>query len=77
MITRLTHTFIYVLDLERAVDFYTKKLGFIPHTDILVLGERWVTVTPPLQTELQILLVPAQQSMIFETQQALWMQQLI
>ena len=27
MITRLTHTFIYVLNLDRAIDFYTKKLG--------------------------------------------------
>src|SRR3984885_1101545 len=59
MITKLTHTCVYVLDQERAYDFYVNKLGFMVHTDApMGPGARWLTVTPPQQPELEITLFP-------------------
>lgn len=77
MITRLTHSFIYVLNLERAIDFYTNKLGLNIHTDIIVNGDRWVTLSLPKQADFQILLVVAEENMIFKNNQVKLMQQLI
>lgn len=77
MITRLTHSFIYVLELERAINFYTQKLGLKIRTDIIVNGERWVTLFSSQQTELEILLVVVEEGMIFKTNQVKQMQQLI
>lgn len=59
---RLTHTCIYVLDQERALDFYVNKLGFKLHTDVKNGDFRWVTVTPPEQPELEISLMPVKES---------------
>jgi len=77
MITGLTHTFIYVLDLDRAVEFYTNKLDLTIHTDVTVNGERWVTLNTADQPLLQILLVVVDEGMIFKTNQVKKMQQLI
>jgi catechol 2,3-dioxygenase-like lactoylglutathione lyase family enzyme len=57
MITKLTHTCIYVLNQDSAYDFYVNKLGFKVHTDApMGEGARWLTVTPPEQPELEITL---------------------
>jgi catechol 2,3-dioxygenase-like lactoylglutathione lyase family enzyme len=77
MITRLTHSFIYVLQLDRAIDFYTQKLGLKIHTDIIVNGERWVTLITPEQKALEILLVVVEEGMIFKSNQVKQMQQLV
>ena len=59
MIARITHLSVYVLDQDRALDFYTQKLGFKKHTDIPMYGGgRWLTVTPPEQPELEVALMP-------------------
>src|SRR5215216_5413047 len=59
MIDRLTHTTIWVLDQDEALDFYTQKLGFEVTTDATMDEFRWVTVSPPGQPEHElILLVP-------------------
>lgn len=64
MITRMTHTTIYVLDQDSAKEFYTAKLGFKLCNDI-VMGEefegtgqgfRWLTVSPPGQPDLEFVL---------------------
>lgn len=48
MITRLSHTSIWVLDQDSAKAFYTEKLGFDVLDDIdMGGGMRWLTVTPP------------------------------
>jgi catechol 2,3-dioxygenase-like lactoylglutathione lyase family enzyme len=45
-----------VLDQDRALKFYTETLGFAV-TEDMDLGEmRWLTVTPPGQPELNVLL---------------------
>ena len=77
MITRLTHSFIYVLDLDRAVRFYTHTLGLKIHVDILVNGDRWVTLQLPEQPGLQILLIVVDEGMIFKSNQVKQMKQLI
>ncbi len=58
MITKLSHTAIYVLDHDSAYDFYVNKLGFKVHTDASFgEGERWLTITTPEQNDLEITLM--------------------
>ena len=59
MISKLSHTTFYVLDQEKAYDFYVNKLGFKVHTDATMEnGYRWLTITTPEQPELEIILMP-------------------
>jgi catechol 2,3-dioxygenase-like lactoylglutathione lyase family enzyme len=58
MIQRLSHVTIYVLDQDRAFDFYVNKLGFKVHTDARMDGGfRWLTVSPPAQPDMEIALM--------------------
>lgn len=60
MISSVSHIGVWVLDQDTALDFYVNKLGFQVHTDARMGDYRWLTVTPPEQPELQIMLsVPA------------------
>jgi catechol 2,3-dioxygenase-like lactoylglutathione lyase family enzyme len=60
MVTRLSHTSIYVNDQEKAYDFYVNKLGFKVNTDVTMdNGFRWITLNPPEQPDLEIVLYPA------------------
>ena len=58
---KVTVTSIPVLDQEKALQFYTKKLGFIKKLDMpLDGGHRWLTlVSPEAQDGPEILLEPA------------------
>ena len=56
MISRLSHTPIFVLDQERAKSFYTEKLGFEVRTDAVMDGFRWLAVGPPDQPDLALVL---------------------
>jgi catechol 2,3-dioxygenase-like lactoylglutathione lyase family enzyme len=57
MIQKLSHTTIYVLDQEQALDFYTNKLGFEVRIDMTIEnGFRWLTVGPKSQPDLQLVL---------------------
>jgi catechol 2,3-dioxygenase-like lactoylglutathione lyase family enzyme len=59
MITKLSHTTVWVLDQSEALDFYTQKLGFDVGTDATMDDFRWLTVSPPGQRDHElILLVP-------------------
>jgi catechol 2,3-dioxygenase-like lactoylglutathione lyase family enzyme len=59
MITKLSHASFYVNDQEKAYDFYVNKLGFKVNTDVTMdNGFRWLTVNPPDQTDLEIILFP-------------------
>jgi catechol 2,3-dioxygenase-like lactoylglutathione lyase family enzyme len=64
MITKLSHCCYYVLDQDSAKEFYTTKLGFEVRSDV-VMGEdfsegaqgiRWLTVSPPNQPDVEIIL---------------------
>lgn len=61
MITRASHMTVYVLDQDRARDFYVNKLDFEVRQDA-PFGEdmRWLTVGPRDQPDLEIILMPAQ-----------------
>lgn len=58
MINRLSHTTIWVTDQDQALEFYVGKLGFEKATDQTIGDFRWVTVRPPAQTDLELVLMP-------------------
>ncbi|PWT72170.1 MAG: glyoxalase [Bacteroidetes bacterium] len=58
MVTKLSHATLYVTDQNKALDFYSKTLGFKVHTDATMeSGFRWLAVTPPDQPDLHITLL--------------------
>lgn len=64
MITKMSHTSVFVLDQDSAKTFYTETLGFEERFDITMgeefegagAGFRWLTVGPKDQPDLQIIL---------------------
>lgn len=74
----MSHTTLFVLDQDKAYDFYVNKLGFKVHTDVVMSGDtgcedeqgnktkegngggsfRWLTLNPPDQPDLEIILMP-------------------
>jgi len=54
---RISHTFIYVLDQDTALDFYVGKLGFEVHTDADMGVMRFLTVNLPDQPDIQLVLM--------------------
>lgn len=60
MVTKLSHTSLFVNDQDKAYDFYVTKLGFKVHTDAkMENGFRWLTVTAPGAPDHEIVLFPA------------------
>jgi catechol 2,3-dioxygenase-like lactoylglutathione lyase family enzyme len=57
MITKLSHTTVYVLDQDRAKDFYINKLGFECRDDARMGDFRWLTVGPKAQPDVRIILM--------------------
>jgi predicted enzyme related to lactoylglutathione lyase len=57
MISRLSHTNVWVLDQQEALDFYTGPVGFEVRTDETMDDFRWVTVGPPDQPDMEIILL--------------------
>jgi predicted enzyme related to lactoylglutathione lyase len=62
MIQRLSHTNVFVLDQERAKQFYTEKLGFDVRNDMMLGTFRWLTVGPKGQPDLELVLMAIQPS---------------
>jgi catechol 2,3-dioxygenase-like lactoylglutathione lyase family enzyme len=56
MITKLTHSTVWVLDQDAALDFYTRVLGFEVRTDATMDSFRWLTVGPPGQPDFELIL---------------------
>lgn len=78
MITKLNHTTIYVLDQNSAYDFYVNKLGFKVHTDMPMGPDvRWLTVCPPEQPELEIILMPVVEGDLFSKEAVIQMRELV
>lgn len=44
---RITHVSVFVDDLDKALKFYTEKLGFVKKADISHGDFRWLTVVSP------------------------------
>jgi catechol 2,3-dioxygenase-like lactoylglutathione lyase family enzyme len=57
MAMRLTHTTIWVLDQDEALNFYTRKLGFEVNTDATIDDFRWLTVSAPGQRDHELILL--------------------
>jgi catechol 2,3-dioxygenase-like lactoylglutathione lyase family enzyme len=57
MSMRLTHTTIWVLDQDEALEFYTRRLGFEVNTDATIDDFRWVTVSSPDQPDHELILL--------------------
>lgn len=57
MITRLSHVTVFVNNQDDAFRFYTETLGFEKRMDATFGGFRWVTVAPPDQKEVELVLL--------------------
>ena len=57
MITHLSHITIFVENQDDALRFYTEKLGFEKRMDAKMGGFRWLTVAPPNQKEVEMILL--------------------
>ncbi len=68
MFNALTHSQIWVLDQDEALDFYVGKLGLEVHTDADLEFMRWLTINVPGQPERElILMVPGPPALDPET----------
>jgi catechol 2,3-dioxygenase-like lactoylglutathione lyase family enzyme len=56
MANRITHSQVYVLDQDEALDFYVGRLGFEVNTDVDLGFMRWLTVNLPGQPDRVLLL---------------------
>ncbi len=56
MITKHSHSTVYVTDQDRAKAFYTEKLGFEVRDDVRMGDFRWLTVAPKTQPDACIVL---------------------
>lgn len=59
MITGVSHITIFVHNQDEALAFYTQKMGFDVHTDAMFGTERWLTICPKTNRNLEITLVQA------------------
>lgn len=72
MITGLSHACFYVLDQDSAKRFYLDQLGFTLGSDVdLGDGVRWLTVRPPEQPDLEIVLADTRMGHDAETAETL------
>jgi catechol 2,3-dioxygenase-like lactoylglutathione lyase family enzyme len=55
---KLSHCFVVVHDPDKAVAFYRDVLGLEVRTDVRFEGMRWVSLSPPAQPEVEIVLEP-------------------
>ncbi len=80
MIRRQSHSTIYVLDQQEALEFYRDVLGFEVRMDMPMSEEgdlRWVTVSPKGQPDLEIVLMPVSAGPMFDAESAETMKALI
>jgi predicted enzyme related to lactoylglutathione lyase len=59
MLDKLSVVTILVRDQDEALKYYTETLGLEKMDDVSFGADRWVTVTPPGQKDLQIFLCKA------------------
>jgi catechol 2,3-dioxygenase-like lactoylglutathione lyase family enzyme len=67
MVQKMSHATLYVKDQQKALDFYRDKLGFRVSNDVTMEGGfRWLTVQPPGQSDLEIVLMEPKAGMMFD-----------
>jgi len=65
MITKLSHATLFVTNQDQAYDFYVNKLGFRVNTDFpMEDGNRWLTLNPPDQPDLELVLAEPKTPMV-------------
>ena len=69
-IDRLSHSTLYVVNQDRALEFYTEKLGFELREDARLGTFRWLTVGPKTQPDLTIVLMPIAEGPTMNQEQA-------
>lgn len=77
MIKKLSHATVYVLDQDRAKDFYVNKLGFECRDDARMGDFRWLTVGPKTQSDLRIILMPIAASPMLKEEHAAQLRSLV
>jgi predicted enzyme related to lactoylglutathione lyase len=77
MITKLSHTTVYVTDQERAKAFYADKLGFEVRDDVTMGSFRWLAVAPKTQPDACIVLMPVAASPMLSPEHAAQLRGLI
>jgi predicted enzyme related to lactoylglutathione lyase len=78
MITRVSHTTVYVLDQEEALKFYRDKLGFEVRNDMTMdNGFRWITVGPKTQPDFEVILMAVKESPMFPADKVALLRKLI
>ncbi len=71
MIQRQSHTTVFVLNQEEALEFYRDKLGFEVRADFSMEGGfRWLTVGAPGQPDMQIILAAVAEGPMFDAEAA-------
>ena len=71
MIQRLSHVTLFVSNQEQAKQFYVNTLGFEVRTDhTMDNGFRWLTVGPPSQPELEIVLMEPKEGPMLDEEAA-------
>src|SRR5215216_1794457 len=78
MIQRQSHSTVYVIDQEEALEFYRDTLGFEVRTDMPMNDNlRWVTLSPKGQPDLELILAPITPGPMFNAETAEEMKALV
>lgn len=77
MITKHSHSSVYVTDQDRAKAFYTEKLGFEVRDDVTMGPFRWLTVGPKTQPDACLVLMPLQAGPMISEEQATQLRSLL
>jgi catechol 2,3-dioxygenase-like lactoylglutathione lyase family enzyme len=78
MITKLSHSTIFVLNHDEAKDFYVNKLGLEVRTDAKMdNGFRWLTVGSKDQPDMEIVLMEIKAGQLWDEATAETMRQLV
>ena len=56
---KIGHITLLVKDVDEALNFYTEKIGFQKHQDLMLGPMRWVTVSPKDQPDIALTFVLA------------------
>jgi catechol 2,3-dioxygenase-like lactoylglutathione lyase family enzyme len=77
MITKQSHSTVYVTDQDRAKAFYTDKLGFEVRDDARMGSFRWLTVAPKTQRDSCIVLMAISPGPMLSEEQAGMLKKLV
>jgi predicted enzyme related to lactoylglutathione lyase len=77
MITKHSHTTVYVLDQDRAKAFYTEKLGFEVRDDARMGDFRWLTVAPKTQPDACLVLMALEPNQFMDEESCAMLKKLL